>query len=136
MAAAVQIEFFVPSCVVCRSPVPPERAQGRSRDTCSETCAAIWKLYQEHVLANSRCPRCYHPSTPEERRDFHLWRIERGDLHERRGRPRLTFADRVRHAIEQAIPVLRGVVDGIVDINHLASLAAEFEKLLDAKEKP
>jgi hypothetical protein len=81
------IDKFVPSCVVCRNPVPAKRATGRSKDTCSPECNKVLRQYRKHVLVSTRCPACYHPSTPEERREFIQWRKWRGDRRERRGRP-------------------------------------------------
>ena len=81
------IETFLPSCVVCRSPVPAARAHSRSRETCSAACALYWRQYHRYVLMQTRCPSCYHPSTPEERADFKRWRKSRGDLRDKVGRP-------------------------------------------------
>jgi hypothetical protein len=82
------IEGFIPRCVVCGEPVPLKRARGRSKDTCGAECHAVLREYRAWVIRSSRCPACYHPSTPEERADFVAWRKARGDRKAGRGRPR------------------------------------------------
>jgi len=94
------IEKFVPSCVVCKAPVPKKRATSRSKDTCSKECQAVLRAYRKFNIESRYCPSCYHPSTPEERKEFRLWRKHRGDLRERPGRPPVKKA-------EAAIPEMK-----------------------------
>lgn len=81
------IEKFVPSCIVCRKPVPLHRARGRSKDTCSPECGKVRALYRRYVLSTSKCVSCLHPSSPQEREDFKQWRRDRRQL-KKKGRPK------------------------------------------------
>lgn len=81
------IENFVPRCIVCTAPVPPSRARGRSKDTCSSLCHTVRQMYRKWVVQTSKCLACHHPSTPAERADFNEWRKLRGDLRRKSGRP-------------------------------------------------
>jgi hypothetical protein len=132
------MEDFVPSCVVCQTQVPPDRAHSiHQRNTCSPGCAAIMRRYHDHVLKEKRCPSCYHPSTPEERRDFIAWRKARGDVREHRGRPQKTTEDRVRHALQEAVELLRN--EAASKDRHVADLVSaseRFQNLLDEPLKP
>lgn len=109
-------------CVICKNQIPRERA---SKETCSRQCADTWRQHREEILARTRCPHCYHPSTPEERADFRQWRIERGTLRPQRGRPR-----QMDTIIRKAIPLLRSTT-----VDDLVALADEFQKLLDQQPK-
>lgn len=81
------IENFVPSCVVCKRPVPARRATSRSKNTCSNNCNAVLQMFRRWNLFRRKCPTCYHPSTPEERQDFKAWRKERKQLRMKPGKP-------------------------------------------------
>lgn len=83
------IERFVPSCVVCKSPVPRKRATGRSKDTCGPVCHKVLRMYRDYILRSGHCPACYHPSTPKERAEFIQWRKSRGDRRDKAGRPKI-----------------------------------------------
>jgi hypothetical protein len=98
---------FVPSCVICREPVPEKRRHPKTVATCSEEHAAQLKQYNEDQVALTKCPHCYHPSTPEEREDFKNWRRSRGELHDRRGRPRQTNEEKFRKALLETETQLR-----------------------------
>lgn len=80
------IEKFCPRCIVCTNFVPPKRATSRSKDTCSPECHKVLRAYRKHMINSRYCPACYHPSSPEERRDFIQWRKFRGERAERPGR--------------------------------------------------
>jgi hypothetical protein len=81
------IENFVPRCIVCTEPVSLKRSRGRSKATCSPVCNDVLKRWRIYVVQTSRCPNCYHPSSPEERDLFRQWRKDRGDRRSKRGRP-------------------------------------------------
>ena len=122
------IENFVPSCLVCKHPVPKKRATSRSKDTCSAECNKILRKYRQHVLRSSKCPTCYHPSTPQERMEFIQWRRWRGDLREKRGRPPVRKEELLRLALQEAIGLLKQETDP----NRLwAEPIERFEKLVD-----
>ena len=99
------IEAFRPRCIVCTAPVPAKRATSRSKDTCSPACHKVLRMYRQHVLKSSKCPACYHPSTPEERKEFQAWRKMRGDRRQSVGRPKKTNEDRLRQVLTKAITV-------------------------------
>lgn len=101
------IEKFVPRCVVCTQPVPSNRARGRSKDTCSPACHKVLRQYRDHCLKSSRCPSCYHPSTPTERKEFIAWRKHRGDRREGKGRPPVVRESALREALKQALTMMR-----------------------------
>ena len=123
------IENFVPSCIVCRSPVPLKRATGRSKDTCSPACHKVRQAYRRFVLHNSKCRTCFHPSTPEERRDFVRWRKDRGQLRERGGRPPV----KLRETLQAALDELRFYL--APEDAYLESRIGEFQKILDAQKR-
>lgn len=102
------IEGFVPRCVVCGSTVPLKRARGRSKDTCKAECHAVLREYRKFVIYSSRCPTCYHPSTPQERAEFIAWRKARGDRRNGRGRPpRMNREEALALALHEALGTLR-----------------------------
>ena len=111
------IENFVPSCVVCRQPVPSRRATGRSKDTCSPACQKVLRKFREYNLKRTRCPACYHPSTPSERQDFIAWRKARGDRREGRGRPPLSREKNLRIALQSAVDLLKAHRAVVLDSN-------------------
>lgn len=123
------IEKFVPSCVVCRQPVPAIRRTGRSKDTCSPQCNKVLRKYREFCLRNTRCRSCYHPSTPAERLDFIAWRKTRGDLREGRGRPKQSQEGVLRKALAEAIQLLESSDSEIQE----SMAIARFKKLVDIK---
>jgi hypothetical protein len=90
------IENFIPRCIVCTSPVPAKRATSRSKDTCGPECHKVLRAYRKHVLKSTKCPACYHPSTPAERKEFQNWRKARGDRRHSVGRPKQNHEDRLR----------------------------------------
>lgn len=81
------IEQLILRCVVCSNEVPRKRATGRSRNTCSKECNAVYRSFRTYLVRSMRCPACYHPSTPDERKDFREWRKNRGDIRAKKGRP-------------------------------------------------
>jgi hypothetical protein len=66
-------------CVVCKHPIPGFRAR-RQTATCSEKCKNKLDVIRERQRAAKKCPACLHPSTPEEREEYRIWRAERGDI--------------------------------------------------------
>lgn len=66
-------------CTICQEPIPDARAR-RQTSTCSEKCKNRLDAIRAHQRASKRCPYCLHPSTPEEREAFRLWRVERGEV--------------------------------------------------------
>lgn len=121
------IENFVPSCIVCRKPVPAKRATGRSKDTCSAECHKVRQAYRKMVIRNSKCPNCYHPSTPEERRDFVRWRKDRGQIREKGGRPPV----KLRQSFGEALAALRDYL--APEDADLGALIERLQKVLDTE---
>jgi len=101
------IENFVPRCVVCTNPVPAKRATGRSKDTCGPECHKVLRAYRQHVLKSTKCPACYHPSTPAERKEFIAWRKMRGDRRQSVGRPKQNHEDKLRKTLARASGLLQ-----------------------------
>lgn len=66
-------------CVICQDPIPEARAR-RQTSTCSEKCKNKLDAIRDRQRAARKCPLCLHPSTPEERAEFRLWRAQRGDV--------------------------------------------------------
>lgn len=120
------MDNFVPSCVVCKHPVPLQDADRRNRETCSAKCAETWRRYRAYLVSQTHCPSCYHPCTPAERADFREWRLARGTLHAKSGRPVLTSDQKLRSGVQKAILRMRSA-----DVNGLVSLADELQTLLD-----
>ena len=150
------IEKFIPSCVVCRQPVSAKRATGRSKDTCSPECNKVLRKYREFCLRKSRCPACYHPSTPAERLDFIAWRKARGDVRAGRGRPKMSQVEALSKALQESIVLLKTNLrilldshcakneegeflretldeDAQTEVNELKTSITRFEKLIDTK---
>jgi hypothetical protein len=86
----IPMECLVLHCLVCSKPVPANRARGRNKDSCGPEHAAILRRFKKWNIWARKCPTCYHPSTPEERKLYLQWRRSRGDLREGRGRPKKT----------------------------------------------
>ena len=129
------IEKFVPSCVVCKQPVPKKRATGRSKDTCGPECHKVLRQYRKFVLESSHCPACYHPSTPEQRRDFIAWRKARGDRRHSVGRPPVRREEALRQALQQTIGLLKSHMVNLSEeqISEISSVILDSEKLIDTK---
>jgi hypothetical protein len=108
---AAGIENFVPSCVVCLDPVPAKRARGRSKDTCGPDCHKVLRKYREYVLRSGHCVSCYHPSTPEERKDYLEWRKHRGDRRANRGRPKKKKDSEVSEISTERLEQLISIVE-------------------------
>ncbi len=121
------IENFVPSCIVCRNPVPLKRATGRAKDTCSPECQKVRQAYRRWVVRRTKCPNCYHPSTPEERADFLRWRKDRGMLREKGGRPPV----KLRQTLAEAIATLREYM--APEDADLGSAIERLQKVLDTE---
>lgn len=65
-------------CTICQQEIPEARAR-RGTSTCSESCKNKFDRIRAEQRALRKCPHCLHPSTPEERSEFRVWRAERGD---------------------------------------------------------
>lgn len=128
------IEKFVPFCIVCRQPVPKKRATGRSKDTCSPECHKVLRKYRKYVLESSHCPACYHPSTPEQRREFIAWRKSRGDRRATLGRPPVKREENLRKALAEAVGLLKAINEEQGgEISAILEPVSRFEKLIDTK---
>jgi len=135
------IASLVLKCVICTGPVPRKRATGRSKDTCGPECQKILRKYRKHIIESSRCPACYHPSTPEERRDFITWRKARGDRRAKPGRPKKPQEEQIVVLGRQMLIRLIEFVEhhpetAWKDEQALAEtkqLLADFQKVVDTK---
>ena len=63
-------------CTICTRAIPEGRDR-RQTATCSETCKNRLDEIRAQQRADRRCPACLHPSSPEERDEFRLWRAQR-----------------------------------------------------------
>jgi hypothetical protein len=126
------IENFAPRCVVCTKPVPAKRATSRSKDTCGPACHKVLRMYRQHVLRSSKCPACYHPSTPEERKEFQAWRKMRGDRRHSVGRPKQTDEDRLKKMLKRTIDFVVSLpIESPTIENELDDILLEANKLID-----
>ena len=147
-------------CTICRAPIEEKRAR-RQTATCGEPCKDRLDAVRKEQRRNTKCPSCLHPSSPEEREEFRLWRATRGDLRTAEFVPRdksTAYKSELTKALRAAVALLEGQLDVIVDSNcprapggiplleamdELAQVAYEkldseiqrFKKLLDSKGK-
>lgn len=120
------IENFIPSCVVCKGEVPAKRRTSRSKETCGPECYNVLRAYKKHVNQKSKCPNCRHPSTPEERKQFLLWRKAAGQIRHVRGRPPVKREEAVAQALREAIEMIVSL-DPNRDVER-------FKNLIDGKK--
>jgi hypothetical protein len=126
------IENFAPRCIVCTAPVPAKRATSRSKDTCGPACHKVLRMYRQHVLRSTKCPACYHPSTPEERKEFQAWRKMRGDRRHSVGRPKQTQEDQLRKMLKRLIDFVVSLpIESPSIENQLEDILLEVNKLID-----
>lgn len=59
-------------CIVCSSPIPPERR--RDAVTCSKECSKARDKFIQSRIDNEECRYCRRPSTQEEILRFRQWR--------------------------------------------------------------
>jgi len=111
------IENLVLSCVICKGPVPARRASSRSKDTCGAACNQILRKFRKWKLETSHCPACYHPSTPEQRKEFIQWRKWRGDRRDKPGRPKASQEEVLRRMLQETIGFIKGEVEMILECN-------------------
>lgn len=124
------IEEFVPSCVVCKGPVPAKR-KGTMTHTCGPVCHAKYKKWKDFKRKTLKCPTCSRPATVDERKDFIAWRKSRGERFEGRGNPaRKEMA--LRKALGEAIKAMNELLSGD-DSPHYRDLTARFQNLVDGK---
>ena len=102
---------FRPHCIVCTTQVPERRARSRNKDTCSPECHKILTAYRKKLIFESRCPACYHPSTPEQRADYIAWRKERGHVRQKAGRPAVKREEKLLQALQVARVQLKAARD-------------------------
>lgn len=115
------IENLVLRCVICTEPVPARRAAGRSKNTCGPECNKVLKQFRKLQIRRSRCPNCYHPSSPQERKEFIEWRKSRGDRREKRGRPPISQEVKLRMALQETIGWLKEELAVILECNCVAT---------------
>jgi len=127
------IEKLVLSCVICKGPVPARRASSRSKDTCGAACNQILRKFRKWKLESSHCPACYHPSTPEQRKEFIQWRKWRGDRRDKPGRPKASREEAFRLALQEAIGLLQRLENPgeLILTEEMQHTRERFEKLID-----
>lgn len=141
------IEAMQLRCIVCTNPVPAKRATSRSKNTCSPECYKRLKQFHALQLQRVKCPACYHPSTPEERKDFREWRKHRGDVREGRGRPPVMREKKLLTALDSTLTMMRAASQAVHEKGEsqadypqvVAAMDAEIaklEKLLGQKRAP
>jgi predicted nucleic acid-binding Zn ribbon protein len=59
-------------CVVCMSPIPPDRKWDAV--TCSKTCTKARKNFGRSRRDQKECRYCLRPSSPEDRARYQAWR--------------------------------------------------------------
>lgn len=75
-------------CIVCREPIPLERAV-RGSNTHAEECRKHRDAMKRAQVDKKKCRHCMKPSTAEERKLFQKWRREQPDyVPAKRGAPR------------------------------------------------
>lgn len=62
-------------CTICTKPIAEGRSKRKSA-VCSESCKDKLDVIRARQRADTKCPMCLHPSTPEERAAFRQWRVE------------------------------------------------------------
>lgn len=117
-------------CMVCLEPLSETRSR-RPTSTCSEPCKDRLDTLRAEQRRSRKCPHCLHPSTPEEREEFRRWRASRGDVRgveivkrEAGGAPKHLL----RKALREAVGVLRGELDRILDSECTKSLEGKAER--------
>lgn len=102
-----ELAIFHPKCAYCGMEIDAERMRRRKRTCCDEHTKlyAQYKRYQQSMI---RCPSCYRPSTPEQRKDFKAWRKSRGELLQAafKGRPSKTREKQMELQINEFISSL------------------------------
>lgn len=145
-------------CMICREPLSEARSR-RPTSTCSEPCKDRMDAQQLEQRRLRKCPHCLHPSTPEEREEFRVWRASRGDVRglaivkrEAGGAPKHLLRRALREAVgvlvEKRAEILDGccanTVEGIPERSTLSEVARpgverleeqikRFQKLIDTK---
>lgn len=127
-------------CVICRKQIDPKRAT-RPTATCSEVCKNRLDTIKANQRKARKCPHCLHPSTPEEREQFRLWRADRGEVRSTAPTQRdrtLPNKNLLMRALKSAVTQakhweeeLRATLDTAEDEEARANLAAKLEKLSD-----
>jgi hypothetical protein len=89
--STLELEHFRPKCAYCGGEIDADRARKRKR-TCSDEHTRLFAQFRRYLWSMTRCPSCYRPSTPEERKEYKQWRAHRGDVLKSvgRGRPSKT----------------------------------------------
>ena len=112
-AAPFDIATFAPRCTVCTKLVPEKRAKGKYKTTCSPECHKVIKKFGAHLLELTRCPACWHPSTPEQRADFKAWRKERGYIRAGAGRPPVNREAKLQDGLRASVGLLEAFRDAL-----------------------
>lgn len=129
-----ELAAFRPKCAYCGDTIDVERVKRRKR-TCSDYHTKLLTQYRRYQWSMMRCPSCYRPSTPEERKEFKAWRAGRGDKLKEvgRGRPSKTREHQLVEAIKAQANNLRvnaGLSEDPSIANYLRDTAATLESIL------
>jgi hypothetical protein len=62
------------TCIVDQKKIPVSRA-ARASSSCSQECKDALRQWRLENLREQKCPKCYHPSTAEERESYKQWRM-------------------------------------------------------------
>jgi predicted nucleic acid-binding Zn ribbon protein len=128
-------------CTICQGAIPEGRSKRKSA-VCSEKCKDKLDAIRERQRADTKCPMCLHPSTPEERADFRQWRVERkrplGAYHgggtkqleaqSREHAPGLPSRYALQNALRQAVGLLEAERDRILDSECAKGEKGELER--------
>lgn len=115
-------------CTICGSPIPEARSR-RQTATCSEKCKNRLDVIRAHQRAAKKCPACLHPSTPQEREQFRIWRAERGDLRSKDQVKR----DRTLPAKSDMRDAMKRAINALTDERDSLQAALNPENVLETK---
>lgn len=127
------IEQMHLNCIVCGKEVDAKRAKAGTpkRETCSSKCLEAYKIYKNYLSGLRRCPNCYRPSTPRERKLFQEWRRQTG-LKGTSGRPetKAMYLLREMLAVHKAVEAGNDPEEG-----YIANLVSRVEKYFDTRRR-
>jgi hypothetical protein len=109
-----ELDAFSPKCAACGDPVSRDRVKGRKKTCAKPECARMMAQFKRHIQLLTKCPACYRPSTPEERKLYKAWRNSRGEVLSTvmRGRPSKKRERIVEDAAKETLSILQRLQRG------------------------
>lgn len=128
-----ELAAFSPKCAYCGGPIDHERARKRKK-TCSDEHTRLYQQYRRFLWSMTRCPSCYRPSTPDERKEFKAWRAHRGDVLKTvgRGRPSKTRERQMTDGIEKLMKTIEERVEEGTFVQSAGELVSALKAILSA----